>query len=134
VSGYTPSEEEVRGYITEHKFREFGERFDRFLAEDRRKTAAKAWDETIQAFVWALENGTTDAAIEYVLANNPYAKGASEGDEFALVQRCARAAWLADNPGRRSAESDWDNLTMIPPVYEAYRAVARAVLAEVSRG
>ena len=88
MSGYTPDEEEVRdawcafmaepfGYWDALDDAEADARFNRFLADDRRKTAAKAWGEAIQALVWALENGTTDAAIEYVLANNPYESGGS---------------------------------------------------------
>lgn len=32
MTEYTPTPEEVRGWITEHKFAAFGERFDRMLA------------------------------------------------------------------------------------------------------
>lgn len=62
MSGYAPSEEEVRGYITEHKFREFGERFDRFLAEDRRKTAEPllARVATLEAQVAAVREAVDD--------------------------------------------------------------------------
>jgi len=44
------------------------------------------------------------------------------------VEAAARVLWLADNPGRFGAEREWDNLTMIPPVYESYRGMARALL------
>lgn len=79
MSGYTPSEEEVRGYITEHKFREFGERFDRFLAEDRRKTAARALQAAADD-LW--DESTTEDALNVVgwlrARANAIEKGASD--------------------------------------------------------
>lgn len=53
--------------------------FDRWLAGVK----AEAWDEAMQALVWALDNGAVDfdAALQYVVANNVHrALSASAGD------------------------------------------------------
>lgn len=89
MSGYTPSEEEVRDawrvYMTEPSEywdalddTEADARFDRFLADDRRKTAARALRDA--ADDWHLENtGTSPRMHSWLNARaDRIEKGASD--------------------------------------------------------
>jgi hypothetical protein len=48
---------------------------DKLVREAKRaEYAADVWDETCQAFAWALANGDPGVAVTYVVEHNPYRK------------------------------------------------------------
>lgn len=70
------------------------------LARDRDALAAKAWDEAVQAFAWARDNGPAEGWFEYVRDHNPYRAALAGPEDTDPIKYCGWCGYLAGHAAR----------------------------------